>query len=169
MTCNIGYRVTTFIVTSAYLRCVTHCDWLMFKAANLASSAESYQWDVKHRDSLEVLGVDWRIILKCILKKMGGNIGTGFLWVKRETIGWSCQQGNEPSRSVCAKDFVIAGILKIDKNATDYPGIGYAVCLSFPVLIVSPGTRCVHVCGQVSLWPCLQNSGVSLAMFLLCR
>jgi hypothetical protein len=40
----------------------------MFNAANVASSAEYYQWDVMHRDSLEVLGVEWRIILKRIIK-----------------------------------------------------------------------------------------------------
>jgi hypothetical protein len=43
----------------------------MFKAANLASSAEYYQWNVKHRDSLEVLGVYWRMIFKSITKEIG--------------------------------------------------------------------------------------------------
>jgi len=41
--------------------------------STLVSSAESIQWDVKRRDNLVILGVDWRIILKGILKEIWGK------------------------------------------------------------------------------------------------
>jgi hypothetical protein len=34
------------------------------------------------RQNLENLGVDWRIILKCILKKYNGNVRNGFSWLR---------------------------------------------------------------------------------------
>jgi hypothetical protein len=39
----------------------------------------------EERDHLEDLCVDGRIVLKQILKKWDGRIGTGFIWLRIET------------------------------------------------------------------------------------
>jgi hypothetical protein len=36
---------------------------------------------------LENLGVEWKIILKCILEKKGRKVWTGCLWLRIRTIG----------------------------------------------------------------------------------
>jgi hypothetical protein len=49
--------------------------------ARMGESRGAYRvWhgNVRKRDHLESLGVDWRIILKCILK---GNGGMGWVWL----------------------------------------------------------------------------------------
>jgi hypothetical protein len=37
---------------------------------------------VRGRKHLEDLGVDGRIILRCVLKKKGVRVWTGFIWLK---------------------------------------------------------------------------------------
>jgi hypothetical protein len=39
------------------------------------------------RDHAEDLGVDGRIILECLLGKYGGNVLTGFIWLRIGTSG----------------------------------------------------------------------------------
>jgi hypothetical protein len=42
---------------------------------------------MKDRDQLGDLGVDERIILKCILKKLGVRLLNVFIWLRIETSG----------------------------------------------------------------------------------
>jgi hypothetical protein len=46
-------------------------------------------WSVnlKGRDNLRDLGVDGRIILKCMLKKKGVRVWAGFIWLRTGTSG----------------------------------------------------------------------------------
>jgi hypothetical protein len=37
---------------------------------------------------LEDQGVDGRIILKLILRKLGGVVWTGLIWMRVRTVGW---------------------------------------------------------------------------------
>jgi hypothetical protein len=41
----------------------------------------------KRRDYLEGLGIGKRIILNSTLKKQGGRVWTGFIWLTMRTIG----------------------------------------------------------------------------------
>jgi hypothetical protein len=42
---------------------------------------------VKGRKRLEHRGVDKKIILKCVLNKLGVRSGVGFIWLRRGTDG----------------------------------------------------------------------------------
>jgi hypothetical protein len=48
----------------------------------------------------EDLGVDGRIILKCILRQQVLGVQIGFIWLKIVTGGGSCEHGNEHSSSL---------------------------------------------------------------------
>jgi hypothetical protein len=39
------------------------------------------------RNLLEGIGVDGRVILKLVLKKLGGRVWTGFIWLRLGTSG----------------------------------------------------------------------------------
>jgi hypothetical protein len=43
--------------------------------------------NLKGRDHSEDLGVDGRIILELILGKQGGNLWSGFIWLRIESSG----------------------------------------------------------------------------------
>jgi hypothetical protein len=43
--------------------------------------------DLRERDDLEYLGIDEKIILKCIFKKWNGEALTGFKWLRTRTSG----------------------------------------------------------------------------------
>ena len=50
--------------------------------------ADRVWWgDLKERDHLEDLGVDWRIILKWVFRKWDGETWTGLIWIWIETGG----------------------------------------------------------------------------------
>jgi hypothetical protein len=49
------------------------------------------------RDHLKYNGVDGRIILKLIFKKLDGNAWTGLLWLRIGIVAGACECGNEPS------------------------------------------------------------------------
>jgi hypothetical protein len=54
-----------------------------------------FQWgNPKERDHLEDKGTD-RIILKWILKKDGGTVCTGFIWLRRGASEGCFKHGNE--------------------------------------------------------------------------
>jgi len=52
---------------------------------------------------IEDLGVDGRIILKCIAKKKAGEAKTGLLWLRIGTVTCTCECGNEPSDFIKCK------------------------------------------------------------------
>jgi hypothetical protein len=59
----------------------------------------------KERDQ-EDLDVDGKIILKWTLEKLGGEIWTGFIWLRTQTMAGSSEYNNEPSGSIqCWKIF----------------------------------------------------------------
>jgi hypothetical protein len=43
--------------------------------------------NLRERDHLEDIGINGRIIFEWILEKLVGMIWTGFIWLRRETIG----------------------------------------------------------------------------------
>jgi hypothetical protein len=42
---------------------------------------------LKRRDNSEVLGIDGRIILECIVEKYSEKVWTGFIWLRIGTSG----------------------------------------------------------------------------------
>ena len=56
--------------------------------------------NVKDSEHLEELGIDGRIILEWILKKLDGNVWNGFIGLRIGTNGRMCECGNEPSCSI---------------------------------------------------------------------
>jgi hypothetical protein len=56
--------------------------------------------NLKGRGHVEGLDIDGRIILRWLLRKLGGKVWTGFMWIRIETSG----QGNELQSSInCGK------------------------------------------------------------------
>jgi hypothetical protein len=49
----------------------------------------------KERDGLEDLGFDWRIILKCIIKKLNLMACTGLMWLGIGQMVGSAKHGNK--------------------------------------------------------------------------
>jgi hypothetical protein len=49
---------------------------------------------------LEDLSVDGRIILKWVFRKWGGEVWTGFIWLRIGKVAGSYECGNEPSGSI---------------------------------------------------------------------
>jgi hypothetical protein len=58
--------------------------------------------NLKGRHHLEFLGADGMIILEWILRKLGGNLWTGFIWFRIGTSGGrgTCERANEYSGSI---------------------------------------------------------------------
>jgi hypothetical protein len=61
---------------------------------------------LKARDLSEDLDTNRRIILKRILKKEGGKLRTGFIWLRIGTSGKSCERINEPSGFIQCADIL---------------------------------------------------------------
>jgi hypothetical protein len=55
---------------------------------------------LRERDPLEDIGIDGRIILKCILEKWDGEAWIGLLWVRIGTEAGCHECGNEPLSSI---------------------------------------------------------------------
>jgi hypothetical protein len=54
----------------------------------------------KRRDHSEELGVDIKIILGWILGKWGGELLTGFIWLRTGPVTGCCEHSNEHSASI---------------------------------------------------------------------
>jgi hypothetical protein len=52
--------------------------------------------NLKGRDHLEDLSIDGSVILKCVLKKYGVRMWTGFIWLRIGSSADSCEHDNEP-------------------------------------------------------------------------
>jgi len=50
--------------------------------------------DLMERDHLEDLGMDSRLILKCIFQKWDGQTWTGLLWLRIGTVAGCTEWGN---------------------------------------------------------------------------
>jgi hypothetical protein len=61
---------------------------------------------MKGRRHPEDLDVDWRIILKCILRKWWGSVWTEFIWLRTGTDYGFCELGNKRSGSMKDREFV---------------------------------------------------------------
>ena len=60
-----------------------------------------FWWEnLRKRYHFEDLGVDGRIILKWILNKLAGRAWTELIWLRIGTTDGSCEDANEPSRSI---------------------------------------------------------------------
>jgi hypothetical protein len=62
--------------------------------------------NLKGREHSEDLSTNGRIILKCILRKYGGNVWTGFIWLRIGTVAGSFEHGNEPSGSIKGRELL---------------------------------------------------------------
>jgi hypothetical protein len=61
----------------------------------------------KRTDHSRNRGVDWRIILKWILKKHGERMWNGLIWLGiGASGGLLCEHGNEPSGSIKDGEFL---------------------------------------------------------------
>jgi hypothetical protein len=56
--------------------------------------------NLKGRDYSEDLGIDGKIILEWILRKLEGKVWTVCIWLRIGTSGGLCKHGNEPSGSI---------------------------------------------------------------------
>jgi hypothetical protein len=61
----------------------------------------------KRKNHLEDLGVDVKIILKCILKEQDVWVWTGFSWFKIRSVTGSCEHFNEPLTSIKGRVFLL--------------------------------------------------------------
>jgi hypothetical protein len=49
--------------------------------------------------------LDGRIILRWILRKLEGVVGTGWSWLRIGTVAGTCEYGKEPSGSINMREF----------------------------------------------------------------
>ena len=63
-----------------------------------------WKGDLRERDHLENLDVEWRITLKYIFKKLDGGMDWIYLAQSKDRRGGSC--GNEPSGSIKSGEFL---------------------------------------------------------------
>jgi hypothetical protein len=63
---------------------------------------------LKEGDHSEDLGVDGKKILewKWDLRRYGGNLCFGFIWIRIGKVASSCEHGNEPSDSIKCGEFL---------------------------------------------------------------
>jgi hypothetical protein len=55
----------------------------------------SFGWEnLKERESFEDLGLDWRIVLKWVLKKEDGVAWPGLIWLRTEKVVDCYEHGN---------------------------------------------------------------------------
>jgi hypothetical protein len=63
--------------------------------------------DLRERDNLEDLCIDWKIILKSIFKNWDGEVWTGFIWLRIGAGGELFSIGLRTSRFHKMRDVVI--------------------------------------------------------------
>jgi hypothetical protein len=61
---------------------------------------EFWWGDLRERDHLEDQGAEWKMILKCIFIKWGGEAWTGLIWLRIKRVAGTCECGDEPSGSI---------------------------------------------------------------------
>ena len=62
--------------------------------------------NLKERDHWRDPDVDGRIILRWIIRKWEGVVGTGWSWLSIGTVAGACAYGEEPSGSENAGNFL---------------------------------------------------------------
>jgi hypothetical protein len=61
---------------------------------------------IGHFRPLVRTGVDRRIILECILGKLGGKLWTEFIWLRQGPVVGSCENHNKPSGFITGEEFL---------------------------------------------------------------
>ena len=67
--------------------------------------AEFWLGNVKERDHLEYLGIDGKIILKCMLQNQDKTTCSGLFWIRILQLSTCCAHGNELSVSIKFGEF----------------------------------------------------------------
>jgi hypothetical protein len=68
--------------------------------------AEFWWGNLTERQHLEDPGVNWRIVLSWIFRKLDVGVWTGSSWLRIGTVGGTCRLGKEPSGSIKCGEFL---------------------------------------------------------------
>jgi hypothetical protein len=72
-----------------------------------AEAYTGFWWgNLRERDHLEDLGVDERIILRCIVRKWDVSAWMGLIWFRIGTDGGLCECGNEDLGSIKCEEIL---------------------------------------------------------------